>query len=233
MGKADLHIHTTYSMDGTASASEVFEGAVRAGLDVIAVTDHNEVRGSLEARDLCIRYGVEVIPGVEVSTRDGHLVALFIEKNIPAGLSAIDTLLRIHEMGGLAIAVHPHQPVPNSITLQNIQRALENPLAREALLGIEVCNMNPSHSPFNLRSRQIADTLPLAHIASSDAHLASMVGAAITHFEGSTAQDLRQVIQHRATRPEQVNHENPQHVFLRWLGLYIRRKLSRAKTFGL
>jgi predicted metal-dependent phosphoesterase TrpH len=225
MGKADLHIHTTYSMDGTASVRQVLEASIRAGLDVIAITDHNEVRGSLEARDLCAGYGVEVIPGVEVTTREGHLVALFVEKNIATGMSLTDTLLHIREMGGLAIAAHPQQPVLNSLPLQSIQRALEHPLARETLLGIEVCNMNPSHSPFNQHAQQIAAELPLAHIASSDAHLAAMVGAGVTHFNGNTAQDLRLAIQHRTTRPEQVNYEKPRRVFLRWLGLYLRQKL--------
>jgi predicted metal-dependent phosphoesterase TrpH len=233
MGKADLHIHTTYSMDGTASVCQVLEASVRAGLDVIAITDHNEVRGSLEARDLCAGYGVEVIPGVEVSTREGHLVALFVERNISSGMSLTDTLLHIREMGGLAIAAHPQQPVPNSLPLESIHKALEHPLARETLLGIEVCNMNPSHSPFNLNSQKIAVGLPLAHIASSDAHLASMIGAGVTHFDGNTVQDLRHAIQRRATRPEQVNHEKPQRVFLRWVGLYLRNKLFPSKSFGL
>jgi len=227
MGKADLHIHTTYSYDGTANVREVLESAVRAGLDVIAITDHNKIQGALEARDLCAGYGVEVIPGVEVTTREGHLVALFVEKIIPVGMSAIDTLLHIREMGGLAIAAHPQQPVPNSITLHSIHKALEHPLAREALLGIEVCNMNPSHSPYNRHSQQIADTLPLASIGASDAHMASMIGAGITHFDGHTAQELRQAIQGRATRPEQINHENPQRVFFHWLRLYLCQKLSR------
>lgn len=233
MGKADLHIHTTYSMDGTASVREVLESAVRAGVDVIAVTDHNEVRGALEAREACTRFGVEIIPGIEVSTQDGHLLALFVEQNIPRGKSIIDTLLLIREMGGIAIAPHPQQPVPNSITLKSIHRALEHPLASEALLGIEVCNMNPSHSPYNRHSQQIAGGLSLAQIASSDAHMASMVGAGVTHFEGRTAQDLLRSIQRRATRPEQVNREDPQRVFFRWLRLYFRRQFQRPKTSGL
>lgn len=233
MGKADLHIHTTYSYDGTASVREVLENAVRAGLDVIAITDHNEIRGALEAREICTRFGVEVIPGVEVTTKEGHLIALFVEQSIPRGMSLINTLLLIREMGGVGIVPHPQQPVPNSITQKSILRALEHPTAREALLGIEACNMNPSHSPYNQHSRQIADTLPLAHIASSDAHMASMIGAGVTHFEGRSAQDLRQAIQHRATRPEQVNRENPQRVFFRWLRLYLRRQLLHPKPSGL
>jgi hypothetical protein len=231
MGKADLHIHTTYSNDGTASVREVLESSVHAGLDVIAVTDHNEIQGALEAREICKGYGVEVIPGVEVTTREGHLLALFVEKNIPKGMSVIEALLLIRDMDGIAIVPHPQQPVPNSITLKSILRALEHPLAREALLGIEVLNMNPGHSPYNQHSQQIAEKLPLAHIASSDAHMASMIGAGVTHFEGKSAQDLRHAIQNRATRPEQVNYENPQRLFLRYLRLYIRRQLS-PKNLG-
>ena len=224
MSKADLHIHTTYSFDGTASVREVLEAAVRAGLDVIAITDHDQVRGSLEACAIAKKYGIQVIPGAEVSTSEGHLVVLFIERNIPPGMSLIDTLIAVREMGGMAIAAHPDQPIPNSIPLNSIIKALEHPQAREALYGIETCNMNASHSSFNPRSQKAAVSLPLAHIASSDAHIASMVGAGVTHFEGSTVQDLRRNIQHRATRPEQVNHEWPLRIFIRWLGLYIKRK---------
>ncbi len=89
MGKADLHIHTAYSMDGTTSVREALESALHAGLDVIAITDHDQVRGSLEARAISTEYGIEVITGAEVSTKEGHLVVLFIEENIhpPSSLS--------------------------------------------------------------------------------------------------------------------------------------------------
>ena len=228
MGKADLHIHTTYSIDGTASVREALEGAVRAGLDVIAITDHDEVRGSLEARAISNEYGIQIIPGSEVSTREGHLVVLFIERNIPSGMSLIDTLICVREMGGMAIAAHPDHPIPSSISLKDMLAALKHPQAREGLYGIEVYNMNPTHSPFNQRSQKAAATLPLAHIASSDAHIASMIGAGITHFEGSTVRDLRHGIQRRTTQPEQVNHESPPRIFVRWLGLYIRRKMNKV-----
>jgi predicted metal-dependent phosphoesterase TrpH len=141
-------------------------------------------------------------------------------------MSLIDTLIAVREMGGMAIAAHPNHPTPTSLSLKSILKALEHPQAREALHGIEVCNMNPSHSPFNGRSQKAAATLSLAHIASSDAHMASMIGAAVTHFEGSTVRDLRRAIQRRATQPEQVNQELPMRVFIRWLGLYLRRKVD-------
>jgi predicted metal-dependent phosphoesterase TrpH len=191
MGKADLHIHTTYSRDGTASVREVLASAAEAGLDVIAITDHNEICGGLEARQLAGEYGLEVIPGVEVSTSDGHLVAPFVEEPIPARLSLVETLLAVGEQGGIGIAAHPKHPVPNSLSLEKIAEALEHPGAGKILQGIEVCNMNPSHSMFNKHSEKAAESLPLARIASSDAHMASMVGAAVTHFDGHTPDDLR------------------------------------------
>jgi hypothetical protein len=86
--------------------------------------------------------------------------------------------------------------------------------------------MNPSHSPFNPRSQKAAAALPLAQIASSDAHIASMIGAAVTHFEGGSVRDLRRAIQRRATQPEQVNHELPLRIFIHWIGLYLHRKMS-------
>jgi hypothetical protein len=226
MGKADLHIHTTYSFDGTASVIEVLESAARAGLDVIAITDHNEVRGGLEAQELAGEYGLQVIPGAEISTRDGHLLALFIEEAIPARLSLVETLLEVGEQGGMAIAPHPEHPVPNSLPLGTILEALQHPLARRFLQGIEVCNMNPTHSIFNKRSEKAAASLPLARIASSDAHLADMVGAGVTHFDGHTPEDLRLAIERRSCLPEQVNREWRLRVFLRWARLYSRRTKS-------
>jgi predicted metal-dependent phosphoesterase TrpH len=86
--------------------------------------------------------------------------------------------------------------------------------------------MNPSHSPFNPRSQKAAAALPLAQIASSDAHIASMIGAAVTHFEGGSVRDLRRAIQRRATQPEQVNHELPLRILIRWLGLYLTKKMG-------
>jgi predicted metal-dependent phosphoesterase TrpH len=226
MGKADLHIHTTYSFDGTASVREVLRSGAKAGLDVIAITDHDEVCGGPEARQLASESGVQVIPGVEVSTRDGHLVALFIEQPITPKLSLIETLLEVGEQGGIAIAPHPDHPVPNSLPAGTIREALEHPLACNFLRGIEVCNMNPTHSLFNKRSVKAAASLPLARIGSSDAHLADMVGAGVTNFEGLTPADLRRTIELRATRPEQVSHEWRFLVFMRWARLYSQRHKS-------
>ncbi|MBK7452007.1 MAG: PHP domain-containing protein [Anaerolineales bacterium] len=107
MGTADLHIHSIYSLDATTTVRAILKQAADVGLNVIAVTDHDEIRGSLEAQQLAPQYGIEAIPGAEISTKDGHLVALFIKTLPPSGLSIIDTLIWIGKQGGIAIAPHP------------------------------------------------------------------------------------------------------------------------------
>ena len=87
--KADLHIHTTYSDDATASVEDVLEYvANRTDLRVIAITDHDEIEGALKAQRLAKDYGIEVIVGEEVSTNEGHLLALFIEHFLAPGRPA-------------------------------------------------------------------------------------------------------------------------------------------------
>src|SRR5688572_4264126 len=107
MGLADLHLHTIYSFDGTASVPSVLKQARKMRLDVIAITDHDEIAGALEAIKLASHYGVEVIPGIEITTVDGDLLALFITEKVPAGLSLTETVLRVRELGGVCIAPHP------------------------------------------------------------------------------------------------------------------------------
>ncbi|HLA08610.1 MAG TPA: PHP domain-containing protein [Anaerolineales bacterium] len=72
MGLADLHIHTICSYDGTASVPAVLARAKKIGLNVIAITDHDEIAGSLKARGLASKYSVEVIPGIEITTPEGY-----------------------------------------------------------------------------------------------------------------------------------------------------------------
>src|SRR5262249_21871771 len=107
--KADLHIHTTYS-DGTASVAAVLEHAARhTDMRVIAITDHNTIAGALEARRRAPAYGVEVIVGEEVSTAEGHVLALFVEQPLAPGQPAAATIAAVHAQNGLCVAAHPYE----------------------------------------------------------------------------------------------------------------------------
>ncbi len=113
--KADIHIHTTYS-DGTAGVEAVLEYvATRTDLRVIAITDHDTIEGALKARRLAPAYGIEVIVGEEVSTAEGHLLALFIERPLAPKQPAATTIAAVHaappsdDRPGLHAVPRPHR----------------------------------------------------------------------------------------------------------------------------
>ena len=201
MGLADLHIHTSYSWDGTATVREVLEQAAdRANLDVIAITDHDDLRGGLEGRDLAWRYGLEVIPGVEVSSAEGHVLALFVERPIPAGLSLAETLLRVGDQGGLCIAAHPTARMTSSLSPEAIRSALRQPDLRSVLVGLEVWNAGLVRGGSNVRAQALASTQVIAQVGSSDSHLARTIGFAATQFFGHNALQLRTALESYATQ---------------------------------
>ena len=137
MGLADLHLHTIYSYDGTASLAAVLSRAKQVGLDVIAITDHDEIAGALKARELASAYGVELIPGIEITTADGDLLAFFITEKVDAGLSLVETVLRVRELGGVCIAPHPMAGGMGmkSLSGRAILNALRNPQVAGTLVG--------------------------------------------------------------------------------------------------
>ncbi|MBZ0288883.1 MAG: PHP domain-containing protein, partial [Anaerolineae bacterium] len=108
-GRADLHMHTTAS-DGTAHVREVLDYvAEQRKLDVIAITDHDVMDASLWAYEHRAHYPFDIIPGMEVTSADGHVLALWVTKPIRKGLSLAATTAAIHEQGGLAILAHPFE----------------------------------------------------------------------------------------------------------------------------
>jgi predicted metal-dependent phosphoesterase TrpH len=190
MGKADLHIHTTYSYDGTATVTATLEHVARnTDLDVIAITDHDEIDGALAALELAPHYGVEAIPGVEVSTAEGHVLALFVKKSVPRNLSLAETVLCVREQGGLCIAAHPGGRQPWCLKENAIACALKTVGVADTLLGVETYNASLPNG------RRLA----LTPIGNSDAHMLWMIGMAATRFPGTDAASLGMALHNRTT----------------------------------
>jgi predicted metal-dependent phosphoesterase TrpH len=202
-GKADLQLHSDLG-DGLAPPAAILDSAERAGLDVIALTDHDDIRGAFILRDLAARRNsrVEVVTGVEVTTRSGHLLALWIEEELPMFAPLAATVARIHALGGIAIVPHPLSYLTFSIG-EGALRVLHAGAAESRVDGIEL--RNPSYAG-RVRSKRAAwlneHVLAVAATGSSDAHHAQLVGTAWTDFPGTTAAELRRAIAARTTSPD-------------------------------
>ena len=197
LGAADLQVHTRAG-DGTASAEEVVRWArERPDLDLIAVTDHDDVRGGLEAQEVAARLaaGPLVIPGIEVTTRAGHLLALFpraLERppDVPPLRSLAWTIAAIHDQAGVCLVPHPLALVPLSVGRRSLDRVVcGDPHARPD--GIELANPAP---PARWRAaaarRHNRRRWHLAETGGSDAHFLEAIGSAVTRFPGRTPDDL-------------------------------------------
>jgi predicted metal-dependent phosphoesterase TrpH len=209
MGRADLHIHTLAS-DGVSSVAEILDFAERqAGLDVIAITDHERVDAAHAAHAMAAARGmrIEVIVGEEVTTRSGHVVALFINERIRPWGSLKSTVARIHEQGGLAIIAHPLVPYPLCASARSIRRLLDesDPIFHPD--AMEAFNPTTAGMRWGARAPEFAKHVGLAAIGASDAHRSEHVGQALTTFEGSSANDLRAAILARTTAWEGSTHE--------------------------
>jgi len=201
LGRADLHIHTLAS-DGTSGIEEILAHAVDvARLDVIAITDHERIDAALAARAVARARDLplEVVVGEEVTTRGGHLLALFIEEPIRPLRSLRSTIAAIHEQGGLAIPAHPLVPYPLCAQAFALRRLLADPDPAVHPDGLETFNPTALGRPWHGRVVRFADEHGLAAVGSSDAHAAGAVGTGHTSFPGRSAEDLRQAILGRLT----------------------------------
>jgi predicted metal-dependent phosphoesterase TrpH len=198
-GRADLHVHTTWS-DGTQRPEVVVAAAV-GRVDVLAITDHDEIRGALAARDHALgrpELGVDVIVGEEISTLNGHLLGLFLEERVPPGLTALRSIELIRSQGGLAVAAHPFHPVRGRARGYRSVGELAPDLPLDA---IEVVNNAGVFSPFYDAWAALRNTewmLPVC--GGSDAHHVWYVGSGLTRFEGRDGPALRRALAAGRTR---------------------------------
>jgi len=157
-------------------------------MDVLCITDHNTIRGALEAKKIAT--SVDIVTGSEIATQDGELLGLFLTEDVPRGLRADETIDRIHAQGGLAIAPHPFSSHCDSLGLK---------IAELKLDGVELFNAAHRDGYTNDAAQMIANNLNVAFVGGSDAHSANMVGNAYTRFDGKDAEDLRKAILARKT----------------------------------
>jgi predicted metal-dependent phosphoesterase TrpH len=181
--EVDLHMHTDHSTDCATPVEVLLETARDRGLGAIAVTDHNEVSGALEARRIAERMGdIEVIVGEEVKTAEqGEVIGLFLEERIPRGLTMAETIAEIRRQGGLVYVPHPFDrfhSVPDYVHLMDIVEEVDI---------LEVFNPRVALTAFNEEAERFADKYRIVPGAGSDAHVAQALGSVrvrIHEFDG-------------------------------------------------
>lgn len=203
LGRADLHMHSTYS-DGIGTIQQILTYAQeRTNLDVVALTDHDVIEGALRARDLWARgnYRFDFIVGEEVSTRSGHLLALFIEKRIPPHLSMEESIDLIHAQGGLAVVAHPLNQIFRHSCPRYVLDRIKNSQS-VWLDGIETWNASFCGIYANRVAMQSnREQYGWPELGNSDAHTLSAIGSGCTWFNGKNALDVRAAIEQGETAP--------------------------------
>ncbi len=176
--KIDLHVHTCYSEDSTITLEELILQLKKKGLNGVAITDHNTIEGALKLTKMVNEKNncgkLLIIPGIEVSTKGGHIIGINVTTSIPKGLSVEETIERIHEDGGIAIAAHPRTLFKNGIGLSPKILSL-------GLDAIEVINSSLfPFQPLTRITKKFAEQYNIPQTAGSDSHMPETVGLAYT-----------------------------------------------------
>jgi predicted metal-dependent phosphoesterase TrpH len=189
--KIDLHVHSDYSDDAVDSPKKIIKYAKKKGLNGVAIVDHNNVAGGLKGFVIAKKMkDFVVIPGIEISSAEGHVLALNVKENIPKKLSVEETLKKIINLGGVPILPHPYRMLSGC-----------GEKDAEKFTGIEVFNSR-SIGWENKKSESLAEKLDIGKTGGSDAHSANELGYGITEFNINSFRidDLIQEIEKKRTK---------------------------------
>jgi len=174
----DPHVHSEGSYDGHEPVELILEHAAEIGLDAVVVTDHDVIRESNRAAAIAPEYGLIGIPGVEVSTAHGHLLAIGVNRMPLRGRPYDETVRKIHEQGGVAVVPHPFQRSRHGVRRGDVP----TPESDEEIDAIEAFNAWLFTGNRNRRARRFATEHGYPGVAASDAHHLQYVGRAFTEL---------------------------------------------------
>ena len=187
--KFDFHVHTVRSPDAHTRIEDLPSIIKAKGLDGIAITEHDNF-------DPPSFSDVIILPGIEVSSRDGHVIGLGVREKIPSRLSADETIQRIHDQGGVAIIPHPYDPVCDCVKIRELKM---RPDAVEVINADALC-----FHISRLLARRDARDFKLAEVAGSDSHIPQTIGDSYTIVQSATrsVRDIIEAVRTGSVRPE-------------------------------
>lgn len=221
MLSVELHAHSEASHDGRDPVESLVEQADRVGLDGLAVTDHDTIDASLQAAKLAEKKGMVGIPGIEISTKVGHVLGLGITDRVKPGLSFQETLRQIHSQDGIAVLPHPFQEYRHGVGAH---------ISKEEMAmadAIEIYNSRTLFGIRNLEAKWYAEAYGLPMTAGSDAHIAKMVGQAKT-IVNTTDRSVEGVVNAIKDGKTEIDaRRTPWHISFRQAAGGIRRRVKR------
>ena len=217
----ELHAHSELSHDGRDPVELLLEQAAAVGLDALAVTDHDEIDASLDAVELAPEFGLVGIPGMEVTSEAGHVLALGVREAVPPELPFEETLDRIREQGGIAVIPHPFQSSRHGVA----SRITDAQLATAD--AIEVYNSRLLTGLANRKADRFATAHDLPKTAGSDAHISEMIGQAVTEVgvDERSAEAILEAV--AAGRTSVVGSRTPWRISFRQAAGGAKRRIKR------
>jgi predicted metal-dependent phosphoesterase TrpH len=217
-----MHTHCEASPDSRTKVADQARAVRAAGMDVICATDHNTIDGALRLRELAD--GFRVVIGEEISSRDGEIIGLFLQRAVPRDLSAEETIARIHDQGGLVVVPHPF-----SINRRYHLRRASLDRLRSQIDALEIFNAREAIFLNNRSAAAYAKQHNIVGAAGSDAHRASEIGGAFVDMpdfagRGDFLESLRKGVTHGRLSGGRVHVYTRYDRFRKWLG----RKSSSA-----
>jgi len=183
--RIDLHVHTNYSIDSLIEIEELVPGCRGAGLDGLAVTDHDTLEGAHRAMKRC--KDIVIIPGIEIETSEGHVLALNVRKVVKKNPDFSETIENVHALGGIAVIAHPFSILKPVVDV--------DAFSASGLDAVEVANA--TSFPYSLmmrKSKILAERLGLPMTGGSDAHLSTVIGRSYTVVD-SDSRDVSDVLE--------------------------------------
>ncbi len=219
----DLHVHSCFSKDSNSDIDSILLHAVKNGMDGIALCDHNTVEGSFVAAERVneLELDLMIIPSVEVSSAEGHILVLGITESINAHMSAEKTIEKARELGGTIIIPHPFKKISHGLGyIEGID-----------IDAVEVINSRSLTSSSNIKALNAARSLNIPGVGGSDAHIPQMVGRSYTDIDAksSTVESVLSAI--KEGRIQAGGSLTPTHIVVKQMFSGVER-LFRRRLIG-
>ena len=176
MLKMDSHIHSEYSPDSKSKIEDIVKEAESKNIDIIGISDHNTVEGSIIAQKFTKNKDIFVMPSIEISSLEGHIIGYGCQENIKMDLSAAETIDLIHDQGGLAIIPHPYCFYRHGLLCKADYRDLK-------IDAIETKNARFIVGYCNNKAKKLSKKEKLPGLGASDAHYYKFIGDCYSNID--------------------------------------------------